>query len=118
MRRKKKTDVQIDWLPLLYTFLAVFAAVMIVFRKDNPITIFRTTLGLFWLFILPGYALLFTYKINFIEKIIAGTALAIAASGVLSYYLTIFGVNINMQFIVVPLITLGSAAAIFFLKKS
>ena len=101
-----------------YLFLALLAIFKIVFYKENIFILIRTVLALFWLFILPGFALMYIWKerFDFLERLIAGSVLGIALVGLSSYYLTLFKLNIRWQYILVPLILL--IVSIWYLLKS
>ena len=88
---------------LLILFILVFK---IIFFKENLMVVFRTVLSIFWMFILPGYFILFYWKekLNFTERLIIGIALSAAVIGILSYYLGIIGINIRYHTIILPLI--------------
>ena len=46
-------------------------------------------------------------KIDFIGRIIIGTALGVGLGGILSYYLGLFGVNVRFHAIILPLVLIG-----------
>jgi len=84
-------------------FLILFK---IIFFKENLMVIFKTVISIFWLFIIPGYFILFYWdeKLGFTERLIIGIALSAAVIGILSYYLGIIGLNIKYHTIILPLI--------------
>ena len=88
---------------LLILFILVFK---IIFFKENLMVVFRTALSIFWMFIIPGYFILFYWKekLNFTERLIIGIALSAAITGIFSYYLGIIGINIRYHTIILPLI--------------
>ena len=88
---------------LLVLFILIFK---IIFFKENLMVVFRTVLSLFWMFIIPGYFILFYWKekLNFTERLIIGIALSAAITGIFSYYLGIIGINIKYHTIILPLI--------------
>jgi uncharacterized membrane protein len=102
-RQKLKAGLRDEALMLLYAYLAVSAAAYAVFHKESLLVIMRAVFGLFWVFTMPGFALLFRYqKFSFLERLIAGTMLGVAVTGVLSYFLSLFGIAIGIQWILVP----------------
>ena len=72
-------------------FLIIIVIFKIIFFNENLIVVFRTVLALFWIFVLPGYFLMLYWKENlqFTERFVIGIALAIAITGIASYYLGI-----------------------------
>jgi len=76
----------------------------IVFFNENLIVVFRNVLSLFWLFVLPGYFIMLYWaeKLDFVERLIIGTAVAAGIAGILSYYLGLFGLNIKYHAILLP----------------
>ncbi len=101
-----------------YLFLALLVIFKIVFYKENTLILIRTIVALFWLFILPGFTLMYIWKekFDFLERLISGFVLGIALVGLTSYYLTLSKLNIGWQYILVPLIFL--AISIGYLLKS
>ena len=92
---------------LLYVgllFLAVLIIFKIAFYNENLIVILRNVLSLFWLFVLPGYFIMLHWSKNldFTERLIIGTALALGVIGSASYYLGLFGLHIKYHTVVLP----------------
>jgi len=85
-------------------FILTILIFKIVFFKENLVVIFRTVLSTFWMFIIPGYFILFYWreKLNFTERLIIGIALSAAVIGISSYYLGIVGLNIKYHTIILP----------------
>lgn len=94
-------------------FLIVLALLKIIYYKDSFIVSLRFTLSLFWLFVLPGYALMLYWKekLDFAERAVIGIALSAAVIGILSYYIGLMGLNIKYHGILLPaiLILIGIA---------
>ena len=91
--------------------LMVLAALLIVFKivfyNESLLVVGRTVLGFFWLFILPGYTLMLFWRerLDFLERLVLGTAVAVALISLTSYYLTLGGlINVHWQWIVLPLV--------------
>ena len=103
---------------LLILFILVFK---IIFFKENLMVVFRTVLSIFWMFIIPGYFILFYWreKLNFTERLIIGIASSAAVIGIFSYYLGIIGINIKYHTIILPLIMIfiGSFLTLREIKK-
>ena len=91
---------------LLVLFILVFK---IIFFKENLMVVFRTVLSIFWMFVIPGYFILFYWKekLNFTERLIISIALSAAITGIFSYYLGIIGIHIKYHTIILPLIIIS-----------
>jgi len=115
--KKKIFDLEeLKYLGIL--FLLVLIAFKIAFFKENLIVLVRSVVSIFWLFVIPGYFIMLYWKekIGFIERIVVGMGMAAAIIGILSYYLSLAGLNLRFHFILLPLLSiiLGS---IFSLKR-
>ncbi|MBS3106482.1 hypothetical protein J4419_02355 [Candidatus Woesearchaeota archaeon] len=102
----------LDWGILLVTLLLILK---IAFYKDTLLVIFRTTLSIFWMFLLPGYLIFRRKQWPFIEKIILGSLLAGAVLGISSYYLGLLGLNVRWHVWLIPLLVM--LAAFYFSQK-
>src|SRR3989338_2222601 len=89
----------------LLLLLAAFAVILkIVFYRQDIATTTRTALSLFWMFSLPGYALMHYWKerMDFGERIVIGTAAAAAVTAIASYYLGLIGLQVKYHGIILP----------------
>jgi len=95
---------------LMILFIILFVIFKILFFKESLVIILRTVLSLFWLFIIPGFSLMYIWheKISFIERIIAGTALGAALIGLLSYYIALAGLHVKFHWFLPLLIIIFS----------
>ena len=100
-------------------FLSVFIIFKIVFFNERLPILFRMSLSLFWLFVLPGYFAMIYWKerLDFTERLAVGTSLSAAITGISSYYIGLMGLNIGYHVVLLPalIMILGIAAAM--LKK-
>src|SRR3989338_5664716 len=94
-------------------FVLVFIALKMAFYKESLLVVLRASVSLFWLFVLPGYFLMLYWreKLQFLERLIIGIALAAAAIGIVSYYLGLAGLHIKYHAVLLPtlLIVVGIA---------
>lgn len=99
-------------------FAVAFIILQLVFYKENPLTILKITAGLFWLFTIPGMAILLFWreKIGNAALLVMGTVLGMAVVGIASYYLGIVGLNIKYSGIILPILVTATALT-FSLKK-
>lgn len=108
--QKKVFDLkELRHIGLLFIFALI--AFAIAFYKENIVATIRTVASLFWLFVIPGYFVMFYWheKINFVERIVIGTLFCAGIAGFLSYYFGLVGLNIMYHAILLPfvLILLG-----------
>ncbi len=91
---------------LLVVFIVLFQA---IFFKENFLINLRTVLSIFWMFILPGYFILFYWqeKLDFTERTIISIALSAAIIGIFSYYFGLIGLNIKYHAIIFPLVLIS-----------
>jgi uncharacterized membrane protein len=84
--------------------ILIYAVLQIAFYKENPLVVVRTALGLFWLFYIPGYSILLIWydKLDMIERSIAGIAAGATLASVVSYFMTLAGVPIRIQWVLIP----------------
>ncbi len=99
--------------------LLMAAMLKIIFLKESIIITTRTALSLFWLFILPGFAIMFYWheKLEFIERLIIGTVLSMAVTGVIGYNLSVIGIHIKYHALLLPVAMIGAAALMALKKK-
>ena len=87
-------------------FLLSMAIFKIAFFRESFIVLFRSVLSLFWLFVLPGYFIMFYWreKLEFVERIVIGIAVAAGIIGIFSYYAGVIGLNIKYHIFLLPLV--------------
>jgi uncharacterized membrane protein len=76
---------------------ACFAlALRLMFRADSVLGIARLVGSLLWLFVLPGFALLLVWhkRLDFLERVVVGTAVSTAIYGIVSYYVGLLGLPV------------------------
>lgn len=85
-------------------FVAVAIILKIAYYRESSFEVLRTAAALFWLFVLPGYAMTLYWqgKIGFIERIALGAVAAMALNGILSYYLGLAGLKLQNQTLILP----------------
>ena len=96
--------------------LVLIVLFKVVFFKEDILVVLKIVLSIFWMFMLPGYVIMIYWsgKLDFIERLIIGTALSTAIMGVFSYYLGLAGLHIKYHTFILPLATIifGFIAAI------
>jgi len=98
-------------------FIIIAIIFQIIFSKESFGVTIRTVASLFWIFILPGFFILYYWieKLKFVERLIIGIPISAAITGILSYYVGLMGINIKFHSLIFPpmLIFIG----IYFLYK-
>ena len=114
MNKIKKESVSI-----LSIFIVALLIFKIAFFEESFSTILGTVWGLFWLIVLPGFAIMYLWhdKLGFIERLVAGIAVGASITGISSYYLGIFGLNISNHTIILPIIILLVSVILILRKK-
>ncbi len=103
---------------LIYLLIALVSGIVLfklVFYNENFANVLGFVSSLFWLFVVPGYFIMLYWEksLDFLERVIIGTALGIGLEGILSYYIGLFGLNIKFHSWVLPLVLIGIGAFIF-----
>lgn len=101
-------------------FLLSIIILKIVFYKENILLTLRLTASFFWMFILPGFSLMYYWqeKIKFTERFIVSIALSAAIIGISSYYLGLIGLHLKYHSILLPAVFIALGLLILFKKKS
>ncbi len=94
-------------------------ALRVSFYKESFSVIIRLVLAFFWVFIIPGYSIMFYWedKLSFTERLVIGVGLTSAVIGISSYYLGLLGLNIKYHTIILPLLCLIIGFFIAFKSK-
>jgi len=119
MKRDLTENIKKELIYLACLFFVIAIAFKIVFYKEGIIVVLRILFALFWIFVLPGYAVMLYWneKLEFIERFIIGIAISAAVIGSASYYLGLLGLNIKYHGAILPLVLLCVGAAIAIKKK-
>ena len=100
---------------------AIFAAIIIIFKvafyKEDILNIIKITSSFYWLYTLPGYAIMlnFTSVFDFKIRFILGNVVGIGTTAFISYLLGITGVNIIYHWMIVPEIVIIFSLLVKFL---
>ena len=116
--KEKLNKIKKELIYLLIVFIVAIIIFKVVFYNEGLFNVLKTVASLFWLFLLPGYSLMFYWeeKLDFLERFIIGIVLGIALVGIFSYHLGLIGLNIKLHTIVLPLIIIISGIIINFRK--
>ena len=89
---------------LAATFAALLVILYIAYRDESIVVVARTAAAIYWLFVIPGYAIMLHWRsqLGFIERVVVGTVGAMAVVGIASYYLGILGLKLQNQTLMLP----------------
>ena len=110
----EKVKLEIVILAALFIVLAIIFK--IIFSKEEMMIIIKITLALYWLFLLPRFALLYYWheQLDLIERIIIGFALGAAITGTFGYLFGLIGITMKIQQLAIPILCLILAAIVVY----
>jgi hypothetical protein len=99
-------------------FAIAYIILQAVFYRESALNVLKLAAGMFWLFTIPGVAILWFWKEKISPAAMAamGTVLGMAVVGIASYYFGVLGLDLKYSGIILPIIVVGTALAIS-LKK-
>lgn len=106
-----------------YTLLGLLVAIVIgmnlVFSNGTYTAVTRSVVAFFWLFVIPGYAIMFYWreKLGLGERVVIGTVAAMALISILSYYLGLLGLHVRFHGWVLPIVFIGGGFFLAFKKR-
>ena len=117
MNKELIKKIKIELIYILSIFILFLIVFKVFFNKESFIIIFRFIIAFFWLFVLPGFFIMYYWyrELDFIERFIIGTALGFAIIGIIGYNLGLFNIRMKIQIIFLPL--LSFLFAFFLIKK-
>ena len=100
-------------------YMALIIIFQTVFYKENVLVTVRSVSSLVWLFILPGFMIMLYWheSLDFLQRLIIGTVLGAAITGLIGYNLGLLGMHIKYHGIILPLAMYAVAAIIIWKKK-
>lgn len=89
----------------------------IILFKEGILVLMRLTLSIMWMFVIPGYLLLLfsRERLSLPVRLVIGTCTAIAAFGLLSYYLGILGIHVQSHPFIIPPAIIALGMGLFFI---
>ncbi len=120
MDQKLITHLKQDAKVLALLFLGATFLFWVAFSKEAFTVVLRTVASLFWLFIFPGFYIMYYWaeQLTFMERFVLGILTSLAITGIAGYYLNVLFVHIKYYPYVIPLATLIVAAVLIFRKAS
>ena len=100
---------QIFWKEKAYLFLVwlgLFAILQIVFYKENFLSTVRISLSIYFMSVVAGFSWMYYWyeKLDFLERLVLGSVLGLALSGVSMYYLSFIGIGPKITSWIMPLL--------------
>ena len=93
---------------ILVLFVILLILAKILFYKESFLVVLRTVFALFWLFILPGYAVLLYWskELELVERFIIAFLVGAGLIGAFGYYIGIMGINMKyaVYFPIIPIV--------------
>ena|SRR3989338_5338627 len=90
---------------LMYIVLGLMMLLKIVFYNESFLVTTRIAALVWWMFVLPGWALLWHWheKFDFLERVVIGAVIGIGVFGVVGYNLSILGLDLKYHAVIIPL---------------
>ena len=90
-------------------FLASLIIFKLIFHQENLLVVIKGVAAIFYLFILPGFAVLLYWKekISYFERLIMALPLGAAITGSFGFLLGLVGIKMGIQIWLVPIVCLG-----------
>jgi hypothetical protein len=97
-------DLIRDGKRVLVLIISLIVIMKIIFREESLGVIARVVLSLFWLYVIPGMAFLehWRSKLDFLTRLIVGTAAGLAIVSVASYYCGLLGLHTALHLYIIP----------------
>jgi len=102
---KEAIKKEARWLAI--GFIALSIALIIAFRQSPWSQSLRTAAALYWLFVLPGYALALCSRQGFVERFIIGVSVQTAVIGQASYFAGLWGWHVATHGLVLPVVSIA-----------
>ncbi len=109
-----ENDMKKEMLNLGMSFAVFFLIFWAAFIKENIITVAWTAASIYWLFVIPGFAIMHHWRnsLEFIERLIMGAVLGLAIVGVVGYNLSVIGLHMKYHTVILPVLMLFAAFAL------
>ncbi len=105
MRKEAFNLIKKESLYVGIIFILLLVMFKITFFRSDTMTLLRSAISIFWLFVIPGYFIMFYWKnLEFLERIIAGVMISAGVLGISSYYIGLMGLHIKYHLYIIPAI--------------
>lgn len=113
----EKIDLKNEVITLLIVLIAGAILLKVIFFSESIEVIGKLSISLFWLYLLPGFMLMYIFPhFSFLERLIIGMVAGMAYFGVIGYNLGLLGIPLNVQIWILPIIAIGIGG--YFLYKN
>ena len=117
MNKELVDKLKKEFVYILGLFLLSILIFKFVFSKEQFIVVVKVLLGFFWLFVLPGFSLMYYWpSLSFLERFVIGIAVSLALIGTMSYYAGLMGLHTKYHAILLPIILLVFGSLIIWKK--
>jgi uncharacterized membrane protein len=110
----RKLLTEIGWLAAGMIGLGALIKILLPLSSINAVA--RLTLGIFWLFALPGWCITLPWRNEFElkERLVVGILAAGGLFAITSYYLGLLGIHVRTHALLLPAVTIALSCAIYF----
>ena len=93
-----------EWVRLLYIAIGMAIVLKLIFFNDSFAGIWRITLALLWIAVIPGYCMTLWLNMRYqlALRLIVGSMASAAIVGIASYYIGIMGIDIWYHPFLIP----------------
>ena len=108
MQNENTKKIMHELINIALIFLVMNIIFKIIFNKESMGEIIKLTSSLFWLFVLPGFFLMYFWQeeLDFLERIIIGSVLGVALFGVIGYNLNLSGLRLSLHGWILPVVAI------------
>jgi len=119
LKTELKRKIVKDSKSLLLLFIISLIIFKIVFFKENLMIILRFVLSFFWMFVLPGFTLMYLWheKVGFLERFIISVPINAAVVSIISYYVSLMGLHVKYHSILLPLLIIIISGTVVWRKN-
>lgn len=89
-------------------FIAALLTFKLIFLSEDFFIVLRTVMAIFWLFVLPGFAVMFYWnkELKFYERLVIGIGIGTVLLGLMGYYTGLLGLHAMYHALVLPIAVL------------
>ena len=117
MNKEMSSKLVTEIIHIVILFFVALIIGKIALYEEPILMLFKAIAGIFWIFILPGFAIMYWWhnKLTFLERFIIGVPTGSAIIGVLSYYSALALIPLRIHGALLPLLIIVYMA--LFYKK-
>jgi hypothetical protein len=94
-------------------FVILTVILLVAFRQSSFLEILRTAASMYWMFVLPGYALSLCSRQPFVDRLIIGIAVQVSVFGLASYYAGLLGWRVATHGLALPLLSIVAGVVLW-----